>query len=64
MERFDEKFYETPCVELIKPKQTKYLHGLEGYINPTPFQKTIDGNEKLYDTFPRARSPLHDELSS
>ena len=63
VERFDEKFYETSSMEPIKPKQTKHLHELEGSINPTPFQKTIEGDENLYN-FPRSKPPLHDELSS
>ena len=60
VERFDEFFYETTLVEIIKPKQTKILHGLEGSIKPTPFQKTIKGDENLYDNLPKAKSPLHE----
>ena len=37
VERFDEKYYETPSMEFIKPNQTKLLHGLEGSINSAPF---------------------------
>ena len=47
MEIFDEKHSETPLVGLEKPKQTKPLHGLEGSINPTPFQKTIEEDNIL-----------------
>ena len=36
VERFDEIFYETPLVELDKPKQTNPLHELEGNMNPNP----------------------------
>ena len=38
------------------------MHELEGSINPTPFQKTIEGDENMYDTLPRAISPLHEEI--
>lgn len=64
VERFDEKSYETPSIESIKPYQTKILHGLARSINSAPFQKTIEGEGNLYDTFPKAKSPLHEDISS
>ena len=47
----------------IKPNQTKILHGLEGSLNSAPFQKPIEGDGNLYHVFPRAKSPLHEDLS-
>ena len=55
---FDEKHSETSLIELSKPKQTKPLHELEGYINPIPFQNAIKGVKKLQNTLLEARSPL------
>ena len=37
VERFDEKSYETPSIEFIKPNRTKILHGFEGSIKSAPF---------------------------
>ena len=51
-------------VELSKHTQTKPLHDLEGSINPTPFQKTIEGIKKLLNTLLEARSSFQKELSS
>ena len=59
MERLDEGPHKTPSMESIKRNQTKLLHGLEGSLNSAPFER--DGN--LYDFFPRAKSPLHEDLS-
>ena len=38
---------QTSLVELAKPKKTKPLHELEGSINPTPFQNSIEGVKNL-----------------
>ena len=62
VERFNEEYYETPSVESIKPNQTKLLHGLEGSLNLAPFQKTIEGDENLYDILPREKSPLDEDI--
>ena len=64
VKRFNGKHSETSLVELVKHKQTKPLHDLEGSINPTPFQKTIEGNEILQNTMLVARSIFHKENSS
>ena len=63
VKRFNEKHYETSLVELTKHTQTKPLHELEGSINPTPFQKTIEGIKKFHDTLLNATSPPQKDLS-
>ena len=40
------------------------MHELGGSVNPTPFLKTIEGEVSLFDTLPKARSPLDGEISS
>ena len=60
---FNEKHSETSLVELTKHTQKKPLHELERSINPTPFQKNIEGIKNLHNTLLEARSPFQKELS-
>ena len=64
VERFDEESCKTLPLGAIKPCQTKLLHGLGGSINPTPFLKTNEEEVRFFDTFPRARYPLDEGISS
>ena len=42
----------------IKPKESEYLHELEKYMEPTPFQNIVEGVKDLQHDFPREKAPL------
>ena len=56
--KFDENQCEPSCI-----KTSNTLHALEGTIKQTPFHIS-EGDESLYDGFPRARSSLFEGPSS
>ena len=64
VKRFYVKQSKKSLIELAKHKNSKPLHELERSIAPNPLQISIDGDKNLYDTLPREKSPLQEELSS
>ena len=64
VKRFDERQAKTSVKELAKHEHAKPLHELERSVMKTPLQIFVEGDKHLCDTLPRARSPLHEEISS
>ena len=64
VKRFDVKQTKTSLTKLAKHEHAKTLHELERSVMPTPLQISVEGDKNLCDTFPKERSPLHEEISS